>query len=93
MAFLPNGHLAIVEKEKLTDYLLSLTHPAGRSKAAFFQRFGFGASAWETLRDALLRHAVTAEITAVTDTAFGTKYTIEAGLAAPDGRRPWIRSV
>ena len=93
MAFLPNSHLAVVEKEKVTDYLLSSTHAAGRSKAAFLQRFGFDASAWEMLRGALLRQAATAEVATVTETIFGTKYIIESGLDAPDGRRPRIRSV
>jgi len=93
MPFVPNWHLAIVDKAKLTDYLLSPSHPAGRSKAEFLNRFGFEASNWQTLQETLLRHVADAEYATAMETQFGTKYMIEAGLEAPDGRRPYIRSV
>jgi hypothetical protein len=38
---LPNADQARVEREKITEYLLSTSHPDGRSKAEFFSRFGF----------------------------------------------------
>ena len=93
MPFVPNRHLAIVEKTKLTDYLLSPSHPAGRSKAGFLRRFGFDASNWETLQESLLHHVAAAENATAMETQFGTKYMIEASLEAPDGRRPHIRSI
>jgi len=93
MPFVPNRHLAIVEKTKLTDYLLSPSHPAGRSKAVFLSRFGFDASNWEALQKSLLRHVAVAENATALETQFGIKYMIEASLETPDGRRPHIRSV
>jgi hypothetical protein len=33
---LPNGDRALIEPEKVRDYLLSTTHPVGRFKAAYF---------------------------------------------------------
>lgn len=42
---LPNAHLAFVEPEKITDYLLNATHRYGASKAQFFAGFGFEAAA------------------------------------------------
>lgn len=41
---LPNGARAEIDERKLTDYLLSMTHPIGRFKAKFFQSVGFEAS-------------------------------------------------
>lgn len=38
---LPNREKAYVPERKLTSYLLSLTHPVGKSKAQFFYRHGF----------------------------------------------------
>jgi hypothetical protein len=38
---LPKGDGAYVDRTKIIDYLLSLSHPDGRSKAEFFRRFGF----------------------------------------------------
>jgi hypothetical protein len=41
---MPNNNEAIVDAIKITDYLLSDTHEQGKSKAAFFKRFGFDES-------------------------------------------------
>ena len=35
---LPNAEQAVVDREKITDYLLSLTSPDGWSKARFFTK-------------------------------------------------------
>ncbi len=53
---LPNADQAVVEKAKITEYLLSLDHPDGRSKAEFFARFGFRRQHWEVLAEALRAH-------------------------------------
>jgi hypothetical protein len=90
---LPGAHIATVDERKITSYLLSSNHPAGRAKAAFFRRFGFRATSWRRLRDALVDHAQTAEIIAVAETEFGKKYILEGPLASPDGRNPDIRGV
>ena len=61
---LPHVEQAIIPERKLTEYLLSPTHRTGRDKAAFFTRFGFNREQWETLADALRRHAVEHEVNA-----------------------------
>jgi hypothetical protein len=90
---LPNVEQAIVARRKLTEYLLSPTHRAGRSKAAFFASFGFTAEAWETLADALKDHAAQHEVVETEQTRFGTSYSVEGALRAPDGRMPLVRAV
>jgi hypothetical protein len=92
-ARLPEASLAVIERRKITDYLLTKGHPAGRAKAAFFQRFGFAAASWERLRDALLEHARSARVVSTADTPFGKKYILEGPLIAPDGRKPLVRAV
>lgn len=37
---LPAADRALIQPEKLHDYLLSTEHPVGRFKAAFFARLG-----------------------------------------------------
>ena len=44
---LPNASQALVERQKLLGYLLSMTHPDGRTKAELFVRFGFTADNWK----------------------------------------------
>jgi hypothetical protein len=92
-ARLPRAQLAVVDPRKVTSYLLSSNHPAGRVKAAFFHRFGFRAQSWQRLRDALVEHAHIADIISVVETEFGKKYILEGPIAAPDGRTPRIWTV
>ena len=90
---LPNAHLAVVEREKIAGYLLNPTHRYGASKAAFFAGFGFDAGAWEQLADALREHGQTNDVAKEKETPFGPRYEVEGELAAPDGRRPRVRTV
>ena len=39
MPRLPNAHLALVERDKICEYLLNPTHRYGASKARFFAAF------------------------------------------------------
>ena len=89
----PNAERALVPKRKLRDYLLSTTYPSGRSKAAFFARFGFTEVVWESFAGALWQHAQDNEVTVTEETPFGISYAVDGPLTAPDGRTPRIRSV
>jgi len=75
---LPNGELAVVELEKLTDYCLSPSHPRGRHKArVFFAALGVAAEHAAQLRKALLRAAREEEaIEDITD-GFGIRSTVD----------------
>jgi len=42
--------LALIDDHKITGYLLSNSHPAGRAKATFFRSVGFRLSARRQLR-------------------------------------------
>lgn len=90
---LPNARAAVVPREKITGYLLSLEHRTGRGKARFFAQFGFAPESWEALALALRQHAAVHDVAGAEDTAFGTRYTIEGSLESPDGRNPTVRAV
>jgi hypothetical protein len=90
---LPEHEQAVVSERKITGYLLSLSHRDGRSKAAFFMRFGFTLNDWPVLAAALRRHAAEHEVAATETTAFGTNYVVEGPLLVPDGRSPHVRVV
>jgi hypothetical protein len=72
---LPFAELAIIPAAKLTDYLLSSTHPQGSSKAAFFLHLGFSRERTAELHAALPEHAAVAEMTEIR-TAYGPKYVL-----------------
>lgn len=88
---LPNLDKAVIPRAKLTQYLLSGTHPYGRHKAAFFLRFGFRRESWKVLTSALTALAEDHEVAVVEDTPFGTRYNVEGILRTPDGRNPVVR--
>ena len=90
---LPNGRLALVEREKITEYLLNPAHRHGASKARFFAEFGFELKAWKTLAEALRKHGQSHEVSRTRETLWGPRYEIDGELSTPDGRRPRIRTV
>lgn len=75
--YLPNLEHAVVEDNKIKDYLLNVKHPDGGSKASFFIRAGFNPSQLSDFRLFLSRHAEEHLVTRVEITAFGTKYIID----------------
>lgn len=90
---LPDADRARVERTKLTDYLLSLSHPDGRSKAQFFMSFGFRSEDWRILAEALRVVGASNPIVAVVESPHGARYTINGALQTPDGRTPIVRTV
>lgn len=90
---LPNARAAIVERRKITNYLLAFEHPEGSGKAEFFTHFGFRAEEWEVLADALLIHARTHPVSSKSESEYGTKYRVEGAIVCPDGRSPFVRAV
>ena len=90
---LPNADKAVVEREKILDYLLNPAHRYGASKARFFAQFGFRPEAWEVLAAALRTHGQQHEVSKEKQTGFGPRYEVEGELAAPDGHRPRVRTV
>jgi hypothetical protein len=90
---LPNAAKAVVEREKVADYLLNPVHRFGASKARFFTHFGFRPEAWDQLAQALRKHGQTHDVTKTRETGFGPRYEVEGGLDCPNGRRPRVRTV
>ena len=89
---LPNYEQAFLPREKIADYLLSDSHPRGRTKAAFFKRFGFTQENWQLLAKALTEHAANYDAVLVDPTEFGLCYDIYDELTTPSGRTPTILS-
>jgi hypothetical protein len=90
---LPNAERAIVPPAKIVNYLLSPTHRAGKSKAAFFSGFGFSANDWPAMAAALRRHATDNAVSMTAETAFGVRYVIDGPMRAPDETLLNVRSV
>ena len=90
---LPNRESAYVPEQKLTEYLLSETHPDGRSKARLFYAAGFDMTKVNILEQGLISIAQTGHVEAVTTTVHGTKYVVDGTLTSPNGNLIQIRTV
>ena len=90
---LPNANQVLVQREKITDYLLNPAHPDNNGKAEFFESFGFRLDDWETLAKAFRRAAVDGEVIQHLETSHGVKYVLHAAMETPSSRLPLVRTV
>ncbi len=88
---LPNAENAIIDADKLQDYLLSPEHPVGRFKAAFFRSLGYSRANWAQLEGDLRLH-LSEDVSDTVETRYGAKYVIRAKLKGPNGETVEILS-
>ena len=68
---LRDAHLAVVERQRLVDYLLNASHPDNGVKAKFFASLGFGGGDADRLVVALKAVASDGEVVASTESPHG----------------------
>jgi len=90
---LPNAERAVVEREKIADYLLNPAHPDNGGKAAFFLALGYKRDDWPSLASALRRLAVATEVAKSMETVHGIKYVLDGGMETPGGKTPVVRTI
>lgn len=90
---LPNNNSSFIEEDKITKYLLNLTHEIGKYKADFFYRFGFSLDNIEEFKEALKKHSVEREINNTRENQYGVLYELRCEIITPDQRNPCIVTV
>lgn len=90
---LPNSEAAVVEPEKVRDYLLSPTHQVGRFKATFFAALGYTQENWPDLERDLRLLASEQEGAQGKFSRFGNKYEVSGILTGPIGRSAHVLTV
>lgn len=92
---LPNRKNAFVKKDKLTNYLLSLSHPVGRYKAVFFRNMGFNDINVDTLKQKFYEIAQknNVESSRSSDDMSGINYKIIGSLSAPGGKTYFVETI
>jgi hypothetical protein len=90
---LPNSHLATIEREKITEYLLNVGHPDNGGKALFFAGLGFRRDGWLALAKAFLKLVQETEDVISMESSHGIKYIVDGTLMTPSGKSPMVRTV
>jgi len=83
---LPNGEFAIIDDDKILNYILDPLHREGRHHAELFQRLlGIDRSSWTTLQKALRTAARDGEAVEGKRSEFGVKYELRFSMTGPRG--------
>lgn len=90
---LPNAGKALVEREKIADYLLNPAHPDNGGKAEFFTKLGFQRKEWEILATALRTLARTSDVTSHAESPHGRKYVIVGRIESPVGKSVAVKTI
>src|SRR5689334_3791841 len=90
---LPNADLAVVDRVKITEYLLNPEHPDNGGKAGFFFALEFLRDDWDRLADVLRKLTLTADVTESMETVHGKKYIVDGELENPAGKAASVRSI
>ena len=90
---LPKAHLAVVDQDKVTGYLLNPAHPDNGGKAAFFLALGFRQDDWRSLAAALRKLAATSPVGKKMESSHGLKYILDGKIETPGGRSPTVRTI
>jgi hypothetical protein len=90
---LPNATNARIAERKVLAYLLSRTHPTGRSKAELFLALGFSETNCAALIQSLREVANTGSVVATIATPFGTKYVVDGEMPTPSDRQAFFRTI
>lgn len=90
---LPNANLALVERQKIVEYLLNREHPDNGGKADFFIALGFGTNDWETMAAAVRVLAMHSSVSLSMESEHGKKYIVDGAIATPSGKTPMVRTV
>jgi len=90
---LPSAHRAVMDRDKITGYLLNPAHPDNGGKASFFLALGFRPDDWQTLAAALRKLAAETPVAKEMESAHGLKYILVGKIETPGGRSPTVRTI
>lgn len=90
---LPAMDRALVEPEKVRDYLLSSEHAVGRFKAVFFTKLGYSRQQWQRLQGDILEIARVGQAADGQPSHFGRKFEVGGILRGPSGREANVVTV
>jgi hypothetical protein len=82
----PNADRAIIADEKLTGYLLNLSHKRGAAKARLLLSLGYRPETPQTLEADLRGQHLSLDVSRTSTNAYGVVYEIEGPITTPSGK-------
>jgi hypothetical protein len=82
---LPNADQAIIEREKVADYLLNSGHFDNGGKVPYFVASGFLRDAWKVFAETLRNLTMAADFTKWQNSPHGIKYIFDGEIVTPAG--------
>lgn len=82
----PNADRAIIAAEKLTGYLLNVSHKRGAAKARLLLSVGYRSDGPEILEADLRRQHLTLDVTRTSENVYGIVYEIDGPIRTPSGK-------
>jgi hypothetical protein len=82
-----------IEKRKITGYLLNENHPQGRSKALWFQSFGFSLNRWREFSDSIQTLLQKHKGKRICKSTFGHRVVVWGFLEIPRGQKVQVTTV
>ena len=82
----PNAERAIIAVEKLTEYLLNMSHRRGAAKARLLLGVGYRPDAPRLLESDLRAQHLSLDVTRTSENAYGVVYEIEGPIKTPAER-------
>ena len=89
----PNANRAIVASEKVTAYLLSVSHKRGAAKARLLLGLGYRTDAPDVLESDLRTQHLSLDVTRISESAYGVVYEIQGPIKTPSGNTVQFCSV
>ena len=82
----PNADRAIIAAEKLTGYLLNVSHRRGGPKARLLVSVGYRSDDPQSLDSDLRTQHLSLDVTRTSENAYGFVYEIEGPIRTPSGK-------
>jgi hypothetical protein len=82
----PNAERAVIAVEKLTEYLLNMSHKRGAAKARLLLGVGYRPDAPRLLESDLRAQHLSLDVTRTSENAYGVVYEIEGPIKTPSGK-------
>jgi hypothetical protein len=90
---LPNAQNAVVDSDKIVNYLLNSAHPDNGGKFQFFTGLGYSREKPEVMAAALKALAESNDVASSAESPHGQKYVIVGRIQSPSGKTPLVQAI